>query len=199
MNSDAWSEIEPLKKVTCSSYDCERDLHSFRSRRPRISGYRNERCFACEADLIDWQRLDRRDLSDVDYTIEALSKELIRHYYWHKPLDETAVNHARRKGLKGMRVATERRLRNSVLKASSDMPRDGRQTPLHGNAIYYAQHGTATCCRKCIEEWHAIDREKPLSDDEIGYMTDLAMRYVRDRMPDLEENGVYVPRRKRSA
>ena len=30
MSSTAsWNEEKPLEKVTCTSYDCERDLHSF--------------------------------------------------------------------------------------------------------------------------------------------------------------------------
>ena len=32
MSSTAsWNEEKPLEKVTCTSYDCERDLHSFLS------------------------------------------------------------------------------------------------------------------------------------------------------------------------
>ena len=76
----------------------------------RDKPYRSETCFACGADLIDWHRLDRHDLSDVDYTIEALAHEYVRHRYWDATIDEGAVNHALRKGLLGLRLATEHRL-----------------------------------------------------------------------------------------
>ena len=69
---------------------------------------------------------------------------------------------------------------------SSDIWRDGVQTPRDGNAIYYAQHATASCCRKCAEEWHGIDRNRPLENDEIQYMAELIMYYLKDRMPDLK-------------
>ena len=60
MNMD-WNNEKPLGKVTCSSHDCERDLHSFRRRGPGGESYRNEQCVACGAQLIDWNRLDQHD------------------------------------------------------------------------------------------------------------------------------------------
>ena len=89
------------------------------------------------------------------------------------------------KGLNGLRDAAEHRLRKYVGPPRSKLFRDGMQTPRNGNAIFYAQHATATCCRKCIEAWHGIDRERPLTDAEIGYMTGLAMHYIGERLPGL--------------
>ena len=186
MSSTAsWNEEKPLKKVTCTSYDCERDLHSFLSKYQRGQSYRNGKCRECGADLIDWHRLDRRDLSDVENTIASLEREFIRHHFWHKPLDGKAVSHAMNKGLDRLRDAAEHRLRKYVGPPRSKLFRDGMQTPKNGNAIYYAQHATATCCRKCIEAWHGIDRERPLTDAEIGYMTGLVMHYVGKKLPEL--------------
>ncbi len=184
-----WNNEEPLAKVTCSSYDCERDLHSFRRRRPGDQSYRLEQCFACGVQLIDWLRLDKHDLKDVEYTIESLRREMIRHHFWHIPIDEKALNHARGKGILGLREAAEHRLRKYVGLPSSQLPRDGRQTPMSGNVIYYAQHATATCCRKCVEAWHGIDREASLKDEEFGYMTELIMRYIQMRLADLTQVG----------
>ena len=191
-----WQEDRPLGKVTCSSYDCERDLHTFRTKRPADRSYRNGRCVACNVELIDWERLDRHDLSDASYTMQALKFEMIRHTFWHKSFDETALNHARRKGLVGLNEAAEKRLWSSVGPASSELYRDGTQTPLRDNVIYYAQHATATCCRKCAEEWHGIDRNRPLTADEVNYMTELLMLYVKDRLPDLPLQGQKVPPRR---
>ena len=184
-----WNNEEPLGKVTCSSYDCERDLHSFRRRRPGNESYRNEQCAACGARLIDWERLDQRDLNDVSNTFQSLRLELIRHHYWHKVIDAKALGHAQGKGLIGLRDAAEHRLRKYVGEPSSTLFRDGMQTPTSGNVIFYAQHATATCCRKCLEAWHAIDRETHLTDQQIGYMTELIMRYIQVRLPDLPATG----------
>ena len=191
-STDNWNDEKPLAKVTCTSSDCEKDLHSFLRVRPRGQSYRSEHCRECGADLIDWQRLDQHDLSDVENTVSSLERELIRHEYWHKAFDEMAKNHALRKGLLGLQEATEHRLRKYVGPPRAELPRDGRQTPFTRNTIFYAQHATATCCRKCIEAWHGIHRERSLTDAEIGYMTELVMNYVQKRMPSLAQDGIKV-------
>lgn len=188
-----WQEVRPLGKVGCSSHDCERDLHCFRQKRPADKSYRNGRCVSCNVDLIEWERLDKKDLGDTFYTVQALEYEMIRHFYWHKPIDEIAINHARRKGLIELRHAAQRRIEKYVSLPSFKNYRDGRQTPFVKNVIFYAQHATATCCRKCAEEWHGIDRNRDLTADEVGYMTELVMLYVKDRLPDLPVEGQKVP------
>ena len=182
-----WQEVKPLGKLTCSSHDCEHDLHCFRRQRPIRKSYRNDHCFACGVDLIDWHRIDKKDLKDSDYTIQAIQYEMIRHEYWHKIIDQQAMAHARKKGLQQLRADAEKRILKHVSPPSLGNPWDGRQTPFQGNLIYYAQHATATCCRKCAEEWHGIERNRPLTQDEIKYMVDLIMLYVKMRVPDLTE------------
>jgi hypothetical protein len=182
-----WQEVRSLGELTCSSYDCEHDLHCFRRKKPRGASYRNGHCCACKADLIDWHRVDKKDLRDADHTFKALQYEMFRHVYWHKTIDERAIADARSRGLRGLSAFAEKRILKYVGPSSKDIFRDGTQTPLKGNLIYYAQHATATCCRKCAEEWHGIDRNRPLTQSEIRYMVDLVMLYVKKRVPDLAE------------
>src|SRR5687768_15492290 len=123
-----WQETKPLGTVTCSSHECEQDLHCFRRKSPRDKSYRNERCVACNVNLIDWERLDRHDLSDSAYTVAALKKEYIRHRYWHKPVDERAINHAKRKGSILLDQAVRGRLDKHLRPPSEAIFRDGAQT-----------------------------------------------------------------------
>lgn len=148
-------------------------------------------CRYCGIKLINWDRVHTRDLSDAKYTFEALKHEMWRHYYWHIEIDQKAVNHALRKGKIGMREAAYKRIRNSV--GSAELPFDGRQTPKTGNALFYAQHAIACCCRKCIEEWHGIRIGTPLSEDQIRYFADLVMLYINERLPYLTEDGERIP------
>lgn len=183
-------EPKPLG-IKCTSTDCENGLHCFRQsqkmRQANIKGV----CRECGANLVDWERVQRHDLSDVDYTFEALRYELIRHHFWHVPLDARAVNHAKRKGRRGIREAAVRRIQKSV--ASPRHPRQGRQTPFSGNALYYAQHAVAACCRACIEEWYDIPRDRALTEEEVQYLAELVVLYVFLRLPDLTETGEKVP------
>ena len=187
MTTKDWRHVEPLGELSCSSVDCEKDLHCFRRQRPRDKSYRNEKCINCGVNLIDWERLDKRDLKDTGYTFQSLKYEMFRHHYWHIDIDEIAINNAKRKGLEGLRTWATKRLDKHVRLPSKELFRDGTQTPLNGNVVFYAQHATACCCRKCMEEWHGIDRNRPLTDDEIQYFTELIMLYIQDRLPNLPE------------
>ena len=88
--------------MTCTSTDCHNDLHFFRpkpdrtrklelgadpmnniiplqprlmeeSHPPRRQVSNRGPCRVCGADLIDWERVTRRDLVDVAHTFQALS------------------------------------------------------------------------------------------------------------------------------
>jgi predicted Fe-S protein YdhL (DUF1289 family) len=49
-------------------------------------------------------------------------------------------------------------------------PDDGRQTPCAGHPVFVAQHATATCCRGCLQTWHAIPRGGELSEKDGRYV-----------------------------
>jgi ribosomal protein L34E len=181
-------------KVTCTSTNCSGGLHCFKFHSRRMNPAQRGTCRECGADLVDWERVHKRELSDIENTIESLKYELIRHFEWHSPIDEKAINHARRKGRNGMIAAVNSRLRSALAPATPF--RDGQQTPMTGgNVIYYAQHATATCCRTCLEYWHGIPTKRPLTDDELGYCRDLIMAYIDYKLPFLTPDGEYVPRR----
>lgn len=181
--------IEPLD-IKCTDSDCEHGLHCFRSTKQMLDRNLGGRCRDCGADLVDWSRVHTRNPADAAYTIHMLEYELIRHHYWHISLDDRAVNYARRKGRIALNKAVENRLRKSVgVKTAFD----GRQTPKEGNPIFYAQHATATCCRKCIEEWHGIPQDQPLSNNELAYLSSLCTLYLDQRLPNLSEHGEKVP------
>ncbi|MFB2836543.1 DUF4186 family protein [Floridanema evergladense] len=188
-------QLAPLK-IKCTSTDCDNGLHCFKQNRKKKVANPFGQCRSCGTDLVDWNRVQKRDLSDVNYTFYALKHELIRHHFWHVEIDQKAINHARRKGKSGMRVAAQNRIRKSV--GSAQHPCEGRQTPKEnsGNGIFYAQHATACCCRKCMEYWHNIPLGRELTEQEIGYFTNLVMLYIEERLPILTEHGEKVPRLK---
>lgn len=184
-----WAEDYPIRDVKCSDSDCDNDLHCFLRPRPRDESYRNNVCVECGVDLIDWNRIDKRNLKDSQYTFTCLKYELVRHHYWHIPIDPTAKRLAMKKGLDALALWVPIRLRRSVGPPRGEIFRDGMQTPKRGNIVYYAQHATATCCRRCMEEWHGIGRDERLSEGEISYFTGLVLKYIVDRMPELAKEG----------
>jgi hypothetical protein len=179
----------PPLKLSCSTTDCDNALHCFRKTK-RESQFKPGTCQSCGAELIDWSRVQKKDVADVEHTLASLKKEWIRHQFWHRPLDQWAVNYARRKGRLELHAALAHRLRQCVGVKST---RDGRQTPWSKNPIYYAQHATACCCRRCIEYWHGIPPERPLTEGELDYFLQLCILYLKERLPDLSDHGVRVP------
>lgn len=182
------SKLKPLR-ITCTSSDCNNGLHCFKKSKKMAETERG-RCRECGIELIDWPRVQKRELSDSQFTFASLKNELIRHHFWHKEIDKHAENHARRKGRAGIQSATTKRLIKSL---APNNPYDGRQTPHEGNIIYYAQHALACCCRTCLEYWHGIPKSDQLSEQQVEYFTQLAMMYIDERMPNLTENGEKIP------
>jgi hypothetical protein len=58
---------------------------------------------------------------------------------------------------------------------------DGRQTPMRGHPVFVAQHATATCCRKCLAQWHRIPAGRPLTCEEIDYAVRVIGRWLTTR------------------
>jgi len=185
--------LDPLD-IKCTSSDCGKNLHCFLATKKMVSKNQKGECRSCGVQLVDWGRVHRKDLKDAAHTFRMLKLEMIRHHFWHKDIDEKAVIHARRKGRTGIRVAIQSRLRSSL---RPNHPWDGRQTPKSDNSIYYAQHATATCCRKCLEEWHAIPLDRELSEEEIAYLVELCAMFINERLPNLTETGEKISRSRR--
>lgn len=188
----------PLPPPNLGNPDCELGLHCFYNSRSRNNaGY--PVCRYCGADVIEWQRLHQRDLADIAFTLSQLQREKCRSDWWTKDVDQVARNHALRKGTIKLQQAVVARLRRSVGEVhvlpdgTRRAYRDGYQTPLTGNCIYYAQHATACCCRKCMRCWHGIPVDRDLSEEEIRYFTALVMAFIHTRLPALTAEGQHIP------
>jgi hypothetical protein len=123
---------------------------------------------------------------DVENTFKSLKFETIRHHMWHVPFDDDALRKAHSQGRMRLHADVLPRLRASIAKPAGGF--DGRQTPMQGRAVYYAQHATATCCRKCLEYWHGIPKHRALTDEELTYATVLVQAYLDDRLPNVEDD-----------
>lgn len=64
--------------------------------------------------------------------------------------------------------------------APAKLEKDGKQTPFHGHPVFVAQHATGSCCRSCLWKWHKIPMNKELSNDEIGYIIEMIMNWIRE-------------------
>jgi hypothetical protein len=62
--------------------------------------------------------------------------------------------------------------------APAEPYKDGKQTPYRGHPVFVAQHATATCCRTCLQRWHAIPKGRELTADERDYVVGVIWRWI---------------------
>ncbi len=186
-------ERKPLP-ISCDAVDCGNGLHCFNATKEKRAFNKAGPCWQCGAVLVDFDRVRTRNLADVAYTFEALKHEYVRHFFWHKPLNQHAINHALRKGKIELRDCARRHLEHAIGPAKPY--HDGSQTTMSDNvenAFPYGQHATATCCRKCLEFWHNIPQGVALSSAQLDYATELVCLYIEDCIPGLTSEGEYIP------
>ena len=58
---------------------------------------------------------------------------------------------------------------------------DGKQTPMKNHPVFIAQHATATCCRRCLQKWHGIDKGAPLEVGEVHFIVELIMAWIKQQ------------------
>jgi hypothetical protein len=185
-----WSPPEE-KKLTgvkrCKRTDCANNLHCFMPDRRRKTP--EGTCLDCGAALVDWPRLRRLDSSDIDHTVAALKHERIRHEFWcTTSLTPRKVANARKLGRSGVLDSARQRIGKKLQNPGKFA--DWGQIPFEqgGSIIHFAQHATATCCRRCIEAWYGIDRRQALTEEQIAYFAELILRYVVDHVPNLPQD-----------
>jgi hypothetical protein len=196
-DEDGEAKRKPLK-LKCTVTSCDDELHCFRkSRSMAIQGP----CRVCgRDDLVDWERIRKRDPGDVSFVFEELEKEMVRHIYWHVKFDQRAINKAKRLGRTRLYEGIAPRIHTAV--GAERHPAEGKQTKWSGDVYFYAQHATGSCCRHCVEYWQGIKGGVALTEDEEKYLTNLAIRYLdlrlKDQIPDLHDHGEKVPAIRRS-
>lgn len=190
------TEPAPVGKVplhlACSASDCGNGLHclDFLSKgRSRAASVRSSaepgHCRACGAAIARLPHRSTATVDDVVTLFDQQRKELIREHYWVAPMDRWAYNQAHRLGRLGLHARTGELVRTRI--GSAEHPRERRQTTWHKDVVAYGQHATATCCRRCVEYWHGIERGRPLTDAEVRRLTALVTIFLDLRLPDLPD------------
>lgn len=81
------------------------------------------------------------------------------------------------KGLPVIREHAEDFVRRRL--SPSEIPNDGRQTPMRGHPVFVAQHACACCCRGCFEKWYGVPKGVELSEIQQKGVVDLLMAWIK--------------------
>lgn len=180
---DEMPEFEPVK-VKCTDTDCEHDRHCYRPKR-WAKDKRSSTCQACGDDGVDWPLLRNRDIESADGIFEQLQRELIRHVFFNAPLDAAARENIRKVGVSAIRTGVREHLRKKI--GPAKIFRDGTQTPKKDHVVHFAQHATATCCRKCLDYWYDIPQGRDLTEEELTFCEGLVHAYMDGREAEMSE------------
>ena len=66
--------------------------------------------------------------------------------------------------------------------APTEIPNDGKQTPMKGHPVFIAQHATACCCRGCLSKWHKIPKGIELTQSQQNYVVGIVMEWIKRQM-----------------
>ena len=112
-------------------------------------------------------------MKDVQEVLASLRKSEFRR---SMQLGHKELNYLKTKGmetiLKHAAGFIEKRL------APAEPANDGKQTPWRNHPVFVAQHATATCCRTCLQKWHAIPKGRELTDEEKRYVVEVIKQWL---------------------
>ncbi len=112
-----------------------------------------------------------------EFILKKLSKSKFRSSFKLRKKD---IEYAKQKGSKEIKKHAYDFINKRL--APAIIPNDGKQTPMKGHPVFIAQHATATCCRKCLYKWHNIKPGNQLNDNEIKYIVNLIMLWIKNQI-----------------
>lgn len=171
-------------KLSCSMHDCDNNMHSFHTTKTlQKKGVEKGCCHNCKSTFVDWERVYKKDISDIDYLENAFKLEMFRNVYWNmKKPSLDMVNKIRNKTPNQLSEQIQRKLRTTLSKPRNQNVYDGRQTSFADDLILWAQHATGTCCRKCLEQWYDIDANSELSLSDYDYLEQVVTHYINKKI-----------------
>lgn len=179
-NRQAFISVENIKKDVLIKYDkiekglcdCENNHH--------LVKYINKKLCCEKCNYFNFNQEVLATLPDYNIVKKELYKSKWNYDWFNANIDNVALNHLNISDNDIIKI-----LKKSVFKLTQ---KDGKQTPFTGNIVYYAQHSTATCCRKCMEKWYNISREKELTEEEKLYFLSLIKNYILEKTQTISKH-----------
>lgn len=113
--------------------------------------------------------------NNIENLLEALSKSKFRGSFH---LNNKMKGYVKEKGLDKI----ESDAKDLIIKRIGDAypKNDGKQTHMRQvHPVFIAQHATGCCCRGCLERIHKIPKGKALSNEEINYVVNVLMTWIK--------------------
>ena len=112
-------------------------------------------------------------MQTVDEALAKLQKSKFRSGFH---LDEKNVRYIDEKGLDVIRSHAADFVAKRL--APAEIPNDGKQTPMRGHPVFFAQHACACCCRGCLNKWYRVPQGRALTESEQRRIVNLLMAWI---------------------
>lgn len=109
----------------------------------------------------------------IDEALDRLEKSKFRAGF---RLTKKEREYLSEKGMDVIRRHAEDFVRQKLAPAEPD--NDGRQTPMRGHPVFKAMHGTACCCRGCLNKWYKVPLHQELSSVQQKKIVNLLMAWI---------------------
>ena len=182
--------LVPLR-IACVMSSCAHGRHCLNYLRRSPKGRdmtKPGHCRDCGAFVVALPVADGRRYGNPDELVQtclAQQNELIRAHYWHVPIDQWAMNQARRWGRRQLHERVAVAVRAALVDAG---PFTSRSASYGKSIVAYAQHATASCCRPCARYWHGTPLDRPPSPGQLQHVITAAQSYLDIRLPSLAED-----------
>jgi hypothetical protein len=116
----------------------------------------------------------------IDQKLIALNKSKFRR---NQKLSRKLTAYAREKGLATLEKHAWDLLSKRLFPEISNFKiPDGKQTPYRNHPVFLAQHGTGTCCRKCLWKWHRISTVGEIPEKYQHYIIAIIIEWLRRKI-----------------
>ena len=116
-------------------------------------------------------------MNNIDKLLDSLSKTKFRGSFH---LNDKMKEYVKDKGIEKIKQDTKEIITQRL---RVKLPNDGKQTPMRQvHPTFIAQHATGCCCRGCISRIHHINDDKILTDEEIDYITEVIIRWIKRQL-----------------
>ena len=128
-------------------------------------------------DAVFLLRWDNGFMTDTRAILKRLERSKFRSSFHLKQKD---IDYIHAKGMDTIMDHCDDFIRTRL--APSNLPNDGKQTPMKGHPVFIAQHATGCCCRGCLYKWHGIPAGRELTEKEQKYVVDVLMQWIEKQM-----------------
>jgi len=116
-------------------------------------------------------------MDSIDKLLLSLSKSKFRGSFH---LNDKMKEYVKEKGIEKIKQDTKEIITKRL---KVKLPNDGKQTPMRQvHPTFIAQHATGCCCRGCLSRIHQINDDKILTDEEINYITEVIIRWIKRQL-----------------